>query len=302
MASVNALIDKLLEFPSQSASEAGEQLLQFLSGNRLGRNEFVDDPLALIGPPYFASRYLAQVTLRALNGEYEALDEVMASLHSLVERNPPVIEPRRVVPHDRIVLPEAKVLGLHHPVRGEDGVWRSSIELLVTSGPFRDREVRIHLQSDQNRTACFLVPYLWIHAAISAYNLVSSGDLEFTSCPETFLVVEPMRQVNATSVARSLHCTKPQVDQIRKGKGDFTVHTLKGQLVHVLFDRLLEGGITTEGDLEAAYRSVLPAFLVPLASVTDEFFDEEAFRVDVLRHTSALKEFIDRNPHLLENT
>src|SRR5258707_6530 len=106
MASVNALIDKLLEFPSQSASDAGEQLLQFLSGNRLGRHEFLDDPLSLVGPPYFASRYLAQVTLRALNGEYEALDEVMASLHSLVERNPPVIEPRRSVPvdHGRVAL------------------------------------------------------------------------------------------------------------------------------------------------------------------------------------------------------
>src|SRR5262245_15710598 len=126
MASVNALIDKLLEFPSQSASEAGEQLLQFLSGNRLGRTEFVDDPLALIGPPYFASRYLAQVTLRALKGEYEALDEVMASLHSLIERNPPVLEPRRVVPHDRIVLPGAKGLGLQQPVRAQGGVWKSA--------------------------------------------------------------------------------------------------------------------------------------------------------------------------------
>jgi DNA replication ATP-dependent helicase/nuclease Dna2 len=298
MASVNALIDKLLEFPSQSASEAGEQLLQFLSGNRLGRKEFVDDPLSLIGPPYFASRYLAQVTLRALKGDYEALDEVMASLHSLVERNPPMIEPRRTAPQDRVVLPEAKVLGLHQPVRGEDGVWHASVELLVTSGPFRDREARIHVRSDQNRIACFLVPYLWIHAAISAYNLVSSGEMEFAACPETFLVVEPMRQVNATSVARSLHCTKPQVDQIRKGKGDVTIHTLKGQLVHALFDRMLEG----VPDMQKALGEVLPSYLVQLASVTDEFFDEDAFRADILRHTSALREFVDRNPKLLEHT
>ena len=128
MASVSALIDKLLEFPSQSASEAGEQLLQFLSENRLGRNEFVDDPLALIGPPYFASRYLAQVTLRALKGEYEALDEVMASLHSLVERNPPMIEPRRAAPQDAsccrkrrfsgsIILRKAKTECGGHPLK-----------------------------------------------------------------------------------------------------------------------------------------------------------------------------------------
>ncbi len=103
-------------------------------------------------------------------------------------------------------------------------------------------------------------------------------------------MIEPMRQVNATSIARSLQCTKPQLDQMRRGKGDVTVHTLKGQLVHALFDRILEGG----SDLESAYRSMLPAYLVPLASVTDEFFDEDAFRADVLRHTSALKEFIGR--------
>src|SRR5437870_9200986 len=107
-----------------------------------------------------------------------------------------------------------------------------------------------------------------------------------------------MRQINATSIARSLHCTKPQVDQIRRGKGDVTVQTLKGHFIHALFDRLLER--TT--DLEAAYRDLLPGFLVPLASVTDDFFNEDAFRADVLRHTSALKEFVDRNPQLLEHT
>src|SRR5204862_2221461 len=72
--------------------------------------------------------------------------------------------------------------------------------------------------------------------------------------------------------------------------------------VHALFDRMLEGGLASESDLESAYRAVIPGFLVPLASVTDDFFDEDAFRADVLRHTMALKEFIDRNPHLLEHT
>src|SRR6185436_19860824 len=128
------------------------------------------------------------------------------------------------------------------------------------------------------------------------------GPLQLTASPETFFVIEPMLQVNVTSIARSLHCTKPQIDQIRRGKGDVTIHTLKGQLVHAMFDRMLEGGIATEADLESAYRSVIPGFLVPLASVTDDFFDEDAFRADVLRHTMALKEFIERNPHLLEHT
>src|SRR6185369_16888186 len=111
---------------------------------------------------------------------------------------------------------------------------------------------------------CFLVPHLWIHASIAAYNLQPDSRTTFNACPETFVVLEPMRQVNATSIARSLHCTKPQVDQMRRGKGDVTVHTLKGQLVHALFDRMLEGGIATRADLESAYRSVIPTFLVPL--------------------------------------
>src|SRR5262249_5294277 len=302
MVSVHALIESLLESPPGTVGEAGDHLLRVLSDSQLQRDDFLNDPLILIGPPYFASRYLAQVALRALQDEYETLDEVLASLNALVERNPPILEPKREILATRIVLPEAKVVELRYPQKGDDNVWESYIEALVTSGPLRDREIQIRIRSDQNRTLCFLIPHLWIHAAIAAYNLVPSGNGLFDACPETFVVLEPMRQINATSIARSLHCTKPQVDQIRRGKGDVTVHTLKGQLVHALFDRLLEGGITTESDLESAYRSVIPGFLVPLASVTDEFFDEEAFHIDVLRHTSALKEFIDRNPHLLEHT
>src|SRR2546426_5040811 len=265
MASVNALIDKLLESPAVSVPEAGEQLLAALSTSRLGRDEFLNDPLALVGPPYFASRYLAQVTLRTVKGEYETLEEVVASLAALVERNPPILEPKGQAAENRVVLPEAKVLDLRYPVKVEGEVWESSIDALVTSGPFRDSEVRIRIRSDQNRTACFLVPHLWIHSAISAYNLVPSGEGDFAACAETFFVLEPMRQVNATSIARSLHCTKPQVDQVRRGKGDVTIHTLKGQLVHAFFDRMLEGGSAAKNDMETAYREVLPAFLVPLA-------------------------------------
>ncbi|HSU87611.1 MAG TPA: PD-(D/E)XK nuclease family protein, partial [Terriglobia bacterium] len=302
MVSVNALVEKLSESAPANVAEAGDHLLQTLSGCQLHAEEFLNDPLALIGPPYFASRYLAQVTLRALKCEYDTVEEVLASLSALSERNPPILEPRRQMAADRVVLPEARVLDLRYPVKNEAGVWESSIEALVTSGPLRDQEVRITIRSNQNRTACFLVPHLWIHSAIAAYNLAPAGDRAFEAIPETFIVLEPMRQVNATSVARSLHCTKPQIDQIRRGKGDVTIQTLKGQLVHALFDRMLEGGVTTAEDLEAAYREVLPSFVVPLASVTDEFFDEIAFQADVLRHISALKEFIESNPHLLENT
>jgi DNA replication ATP-dependent helicase Dna2 len=302
MASVFGLVEKLSDCLPASVIEAGDQLLDTLSGRQLSREEFLSDPLALVGPPYLASRYLAQVTLRALNNEYETVEEVLSSLAALAERNPPILEPKKEIAVGRVVLPEAKVLDLHYPIKGEDGVWGSSIEALVTSGPLRDQEVRISIRSDQNRTACFLVPYLWIHSTFAAYNLAAAGERVFAAVPESFIVLEPMRQINATSVARSLHCTKPQIDQIRRGKGDVTVHTLKGQLIHALFDRMLEGGLITDEQLETAYRDVLPGFAISLAAVTDEFFDEQAFRADVLRHTDALKQFIDRNPHLLEHT
>src|SRR6185503_16399913 len=169
MVSVNALIEKLLESPAATAVEAGDHLLQALSAGQLPRDEFLNDPLGLIGPPYFASRYLAQVALRALQNEYETLDEVLASLNALVERNPPILEPKREATATRIVLPEAKVVELRYPQKCDDNVWESSIEALVTSGPLRDREIQIRIRSDQNRTLCFLIPHLWIHAAISAY-------------------------------------------------------------------------------------------------------------------------------------
>jgi len=302
MVSVNALVEKLLESSPATPAEAGDHLLQTLSGSQIHRDEFLADPLVLIGPPYFASRYLAQVALRALNNEYETLEEVLASLNALGERNPPILEPKREAAASRVVLPEAKVLELHYPSRMEGGVWESSIDALVTSGALRDREIHIRIRSDQNKTACFLVPHLWIHAAIAAYNLAPAADGTFEACPETFIVLEPMHQVNATSIARSLHCTKPQVDQMRRGKGDVTVHTLKGQFVHSLFDRMLEGGINTTEDLQSAYQAILPGYLIPLASVTDEFFNEDAFREDALRHAAELKGFIERNPHLLEHT
>src|SRR5580765_6073608 len=112
MASVNALIEKLLESPPASVAEAGGQLLGHLSGQQVKREHFLSDPLVLVGPPYFASRYLAQVALRALQGDYETLDEVFASLHGVIERNPPILEPKREATATRVVLPEARVLDL----------------------------------------------------------------------------------------------------------------------------------------------------------------------------------------------
>lgn len=296
MASVQSLIEQLMEFPAASVAEAGEKLLRFLSDGSLNTEEFLADPLVLVRPPFFTSRYVVQVTRRALNGDYETVEEIVASLNGLIDRNPPVIEPRRQAAVDRVVLPEAKVLGLSPP-KNIAGVWESSITALVTSGPLRDSEVEIRLRSDQNAAACMIVDYLWDHCSFAAYNLVRAGERELASCPETFLVVEPARQINATSVSRSLHCTKPQFDQIRRGRGDVTVPTLKGQLVHSLFDRMLEG----ETDVDAAYRELLPGFLVPLASVTDGLFDENAFRADALRHAASLTAFIEANPHLLQH-
>src|SRR5262249_26889658 len=182
--------DNLLESAPTTVGEAGDHLLRTLSTSRLPREEFLNDPLALVGPPYFASRYLAQVALHALRNEYETLDEVLASLNALIERNPPILEPKRETSSTRVVVPEAKVLELRYPKKGDHGFWESTIEALVTSGPLREREIQIRIRSNENRTACFLIPHLWIHAAIAAYNLVPREDAVFQACPETFIVLE----------------------------------------------------------------------------------------------------------------
>jgi DNA replication ATP-dependent helicase Dna2 len=87
------------------------------------------------------------------------------------------------------------------------------------------------------------------------------------------------------------------LDQLRRGKGDTTIQTLKGTVVHAMFDRLLEG----ERDLDAICDQVLPLYGVQLAAIVDDFFDESAFRDEVLRHLEALRNFIDANPRLLED-
>ena len=48
MASVNALIDRLLESPPATVAEAGEHLLEGLSASQLRRDEFLNDPLRLV--------------------------------------------------------------------------------------------------------------------------------------------------------------------------------------------------------------------------------------------------------------
>jgi DNA replication ATP-dependent helicase Dna2 len=297
MVAVNALVDKLSDGP-KAASEAGALLLDQLSNSQLSPAAFLEDPLSLVGPPFFVSRYLAQVTLRAFQGEYATIEEVIDGLHALLERNPPTLEPGRQPSAERVVIPEAKVVELKFPARQDDGQWESAIVALVTSGALRGREVQLRFRSSGSRTCCFLVPYLWIHATFAAYNLISIDDGVFAACAESFLVIEPMRQVNATSVARSLNCTKPQLDQLRRGKGDVTIQTLRGTIVHSMFDKLLEN----PSDIDSICDEVLPRYAFQIASVVDEFFDENAFRAEVLRHITELKGFIEANPHLLEDT
>src|SRR2546427_7944186 len=86
MVSVNTLVETLLERAPASVAEAGDYLLAGLSGGQLERHAFLNDPLALVGPPYFVPRYLAQVTLCALKSEYEAVDEVLASQRTQRDR------------------------------------------------------------------------------------------------------------------------------------------------------------------------------------------------------------------------
>ena len=300
MAAVSALLEKLLaDRMAVAVPDAGAMLLGELSGGGLAPGAFLEDPLRLTAPPFLVPRYLAQVALRALSGEYETIDELINGLYAFLERNPPTLEPGKQSQSVRAVIPEARVIEVRTPVRREGGHWESGIIAMATSGPLRGREIEIRISSRDNSTACFLVSCLWVHAAIAVYNLVPDGDHRgiFKACPETFLVIEPMRQINVTSIARSLRCTKPQLDQLRRGKGDTTIQTLKGTVVHAMFDRLLEG----ERDLEAICNEVLPGFGVQLASIVDDFFDEEAFRSEVLRHLEALRGFVDSNPRLLED-
>ena len=297
---VASLIESLVAAPGLSVTEAGETMLRVLSDGTLTVKAFRDDPRILVGPEHGVSRYLAQVTWRALGADYESVDEVIAGLYGVLDRNPPTIESRSSHPDEesgRVLIPEARVLRIRHPVEIEGGNWEAVLEAQVTSGPMRDREIEIRTRSAVNPTACFIVPYFWVHATFAAYNLIQNSETVLEDCAETFFVLEPLRQVNATAVARSLNCPKPQVDQIRRGRGDVTIHTLKGMLVHGIFDRILEG----EDDIDASYDAVLPGFLVQMATVTDDLVDEPAFRTEVLRHARAIKDFVDLNPHMRED-
>src|SRR2546426_5812466 len=115
MSSVGALIEKLLESPVADVNEAGAQLRRIISDDRL------------------QSRYISQVAERALNADYETIEEIFNALQGLVDRDPPILEPKRQPTADRVVLPEVKVLQ----------TLPTSFDALVTTGAFRDREIRI---------------------------------------------------------------------------------------------------------------------------------------------------------------
>ncbi len=268
----------------------------------------------MIGPDHGVSRYLAQVIWRALEDDYTSVDEVVSALYGILDRNPPTLESRSrggARGGDRVVIPEAKILRIRQPAETGDGHWEAAFEAQVTTGPLREREIEVRVRSAVNPTACFIVPYFWVHASIAAYNLVPVSEGTFEDCPETFFVLEPLRQVNATSVARALNCPKPLVDQARRGRGDVTLPTLKGMIVHAMFDRMLEGEddivssdgeiVASDGEIAASYEAVLGGYLVQMAAVTDSGFDEGAFRAEALRHAAALKEFVDLNPHMRED-
>src|ERR1051326_3357193 len=133
MTSVGALLEKLLDSPASSVPDVGAQLQNLLTADDL------------------PSRYIAQVAERALNEEYETIDEVVATLQDLIDRDPPIVEPKRELSSNRLVLPEVKVLQAAP----------SSIQALVTSGPLRDSEIEIKTNSP-------ILPYLWVHASLAA--------------------------------------------------------------------------------------------------------------------------------------
>ena len=116
MAAVTALLEKLLtDRAAVAVSDAGAMLLGELSGGGLAPGAFLEDPLRLTAPPFVVPRYLAQVTLRALNGEYETVDELIHGLSAFLERNPPTLEPGRQSRRERVVIAEARVLEVRTP-------------------------------------------------------------------------------------------------------------------------------------------------------------------------------------------
>ncbi len=294
MFAASALLEKLLDGRAATVVDAGELLLDQLSNGSLNAGDFLSDPPSLLAPPHSIPRYLAQVTLRAIQNDYDGLEVVVSALQSLADRNPPVLESGRGPSEDRVVIPEARVVDLRYPTKKDDGHWESGIVVHVTSGRLRGREIDLHLLSDESREACLLVPMLWLHCSVAIYNIQPAGDGWFVGCKGTFLVIEPARQINATAISRSLHCTKPQLDQIRRGRGDTTLLTLKGMIIHAVFDRLLAG----DTGLFQVYSEILPRFQVQIAAVADESFDEDSFRADVLRHAESLSQFIAEHPHL----
>src|SRR4030095_10642569 len=192
MAAVSVLLEKLLvDRAAVAVPDAGAMLLGELSGGGLAPGAFLEDPLRLTAPPFLVPRYLAQVALRALSGEYESIDELINGLYAFLERNPPTLEPGRQAHGERALVPEARVIEVRTPTRRDGGNWESGIVAMVTSGPLHGREIEFRISSRDNRTACFLVSCLWVHAAIAVYNLVPA-DAErglFTACPETFLII-----------------------------------------------------------------------------------------------------------------
>ena len=290
------LIDTLTSNPDMSVSDAGRVMLDVLSEKTVSAEEFQGNPRVLLGSEHQVSRYLAQVVWRALSENYETLEEVVEALHGMLDRNPPTLEAsgKRPQTDETVVVPEARVLGVRAPVRLDGGGWEARFEAEVTSGGMRHEEIEVRVDSTVNPTACFSIPYFWVHARIAAYNLVPEGGGRFAAGPDTFFVLEPLLQVNATTIARSLACPKPEIDHIRKGRDRGTIHTLKGILVHAILDRILEG----EDDAEACYRDALSGLLVNLAAIAEGDFNEEEFGTEVLRHAEALKEFIDVNPHM----
>lgn len=291
---VAGLIDVLSSSVGISVESAGRRMLETLSGGDLTPEEFLERPRELIRPGEGVPRYVAQVVWRALSGGYRTVDELVAGLRGVLDRNPPVLEPAPGASGPAgIVVPDGRILSVQPRSREGEAVF----EVWVTAGDLRYEEITVRVSQSLNPTAYHAVSLLWIHASVALYNLVPVSEGRFDAGSGTFFVLEPLHQVNATTLARSLDCPRPELDRIRRGRGDTTVHTVRGMVVHALLERLIGGS----EDLETAYRAALPSFLMQLASVVDEAFSDEEFEAEVMRHASRLSGILDSNPHMRSN-
>lgn len=296
---VPELIEALASSSGITVEEAGRRMVELLSNGELSVEAFLEQPAALVRPKEGVSRYLAQVVWRALTSDYRTIDELVSGISGVIDRDPPVLE--SASPDSAgIVIPEARILRIVGRGAGTSSVsldHEAAFEAHVTSGTLRDEEITVGVSRSVNPTAWSAVSHFWVHSSVALYNLEPRAGHAFRARADSFFILEPLRQVNATTIARSLACPKPEIDRMRQGRSHTTLPMIRGLVVHGILERLIDG----ETSLERCYERALSPFRTQLAALVDGDFGEESFHDEVMRHAETLRDVVSRNPHMLKD-